>query len=124
MAATLCCITQNWVLRLYSIGMTVAMGYVAWVIGDVYIAYFTVIALLPWFLCFLKKKYCYELLFFSVGLCAYCIDFIRSYAALPLLAGCLWWLLLIIGYQKKCINMHFIFFVFLGLWVVDSIISY
>jgi len=122
MAAALCCITQHWVLRLYSIGMTVAMGYVAWIIGDVYIAYFTAIALLPWLFVLSEKKIlvmsCY---FFSVGLCAYYIDFIRSYAALPLLVGCLWWLLLIIGYQKKMYKHAFLYFCFLcfGWWIVS-----
>lgn len=107
--------TQSYGMRLYTSSMVFCMAYAAWSIGDVYVAYFTAISLLPWIFIVDKKKTVFQYFyFFLIGFLSYYLDFIRSFAALPLLGGCVWWIIVFYGIQQKKYKKIFLHFFFLG----------
>ncbi|NDD59208.1 MAG: hypothetical protein EBZ47_08185 [Chlamydiae bacterium] len=67
-----------------------ALAYVAWLVGDVYIAYFFTVSFFPLFLWLLQR---YSVLIFGYGVFLGVVvevgNFIRSYSALPLCVGIL-----------------------------------
>jgi hypothetical protein len=65
------------------------LGYVAWLVSDVYVAYFFTVSFFPWLLVLLEKKYYKTLLPYSflLGLIIEYGNFVRSFSGLPLLVG-------------------------------------